>query len=77
MRSGFGIKVRVKGRTYALLALAVMKTLSMCREESCICAMMTWGRYTPDAARAAPKSAPAVEDVSAVRDDIVVVGSSG
>lgn len=51
------------GNTYALLALAVMKTLSMWKDESCICDMMTEGRYTPDTARPAPKRAPAVEEV--------------
>ena len=56
------------GCTYALLALAVMKTLSMWKDESCICDMMTGGRYTPDEARPAPKRAPAVEEVKKVRD---------
>ncbi len=45
--------------TYALLPLAVRKTLSMCQSFISICETMTDGRYTPDEARAAPKSPPA------------------
>lgn len=29
---------------------------------------MTWGRYTPDEARPAPKRTPAVQEVKKVRD---------
>lgn len=49
--------------TYALLALAAIKTLSMWKLASCICEIMTEGEYTPDDASAAPKRAPAVEVV--------------
>lgn len=45
--------------TYALLPLAVRKTLSMCQSFISICETITDGRYTPDEARAAPKRPPA------------------
>lgn len=57
-------------KTYALLALAVMKTFSMWKLVNCIWAIITDGEKTPDADSAAPKIAPARLLVSNVCDMI-------
>jgi len=55
-------------KTYALLALAVMKTFSMWKLVNCIWAIITDGENTPEADSAAPKIAPARLLVSSVCD---------
>jgi len=61
------VKARVS-TTYALLALAVIKTLSIWKLVKRIWAIITDGEKTPDADSAAPKIAPARVLVTSVCD---------
>ena len=55
--------------THELTALAVKNAWSMWKSSSLICEMIIHGEYTPDAASAAPKTAP--EANLAIKADIV------